>query len=316
MYDNDSKGISWAAGFFMLIAFTIAGVFIASLISIPVWQSMTGISIMKMEQSLNNPANSNAIKVIQCITALVGFLLPAMVTAYVLNRKPMKLLGFSYRINMKQVAIVCAIMVAALFVSGFFAYVNDHIPISDSLRKMFEKMEKDYNREVEAILSLNSITDYLIAIIIMALLPAICEEALFRGGLQNYLTRWIRIPWLSILIVSLLFSAAHFSFYGFLSRLFLGIILGLLYQYSGRLWLSIVAHFFNNALAVTMIYILKQQGKPLTEAIGETNSTWVGIFALPIVIVLLLFFRKIANKPVPEEDGAGKNEELRNTPFY
>src|SRR6185436_16232311 len=120
MYEKDSKGISYAAGFFMLIAFTIAGVFIATLISIPVWQSMTGISIMKMEEAMSDPANSDAIKVIQCITAIIGFLLPAIVTAWMLNRKPMKLMGFSYRINLKQAGLVCGIMFAALFVSGFF----------------------------------------------------------------------------------------------------------------------------------------------------------------------------------------------------
>jgi membrane protease YdiL (CAAX protease family) len=316
MYDKDSKGISFKAGFFMLIAFTVAGVFIASLISIPVWQVMTGIDITKMEKAMSDPANADAVKVIQCITAVIGFLLPSIVTAWMLNRKPMKLMGFSYNINWKQAGIVCAIMFAALFVSGFFAYINDHLPISESLRATFDRLEREYNKQVEAILSFKNTGDYLIALFIMAFLPAVCEEALFRGGLQNYLTRWSRNPWLSIIIVSILFSAAHFSFYGFLSRVFLGIMLGLIYQYSGRLWLSILAHFFNNAFAITVIYVIKQQGKPLKEAIAETNSTWVGIFALPIVIALLIFFKKIANKPTGEESGTGRNEELRNTPFY
>src|SRR5690242_21595424 len=101
MYDKDSKGISYAAGFFMLIAFTIAGVILASFISAFVWQNMTGIDFMKMEEAMSDPANANAIKVIQCITAIIGFLLPAIFTAWMLNRKPMKLMGFSYRINIK-----------------------------------------------------------------------------------------------------------------------------------------------------------------------------------------------------------------------
>lgn len=319
MYDQDSKGISYAAGFFMLIAFAIAGVFIASLISIPVWQAMTGISALKMEEAMSDPANSDAVKVIQCIQAVVGFLLPALITALMLNRKPMKLLGFSKKIKLTQVGLVCAIMFAGIFVSGFFSYINELFPISDGWKQSFDKMESDYNSMVQSILSLDSVADYLIGLVVMAFLPALCEETLFRGGLQNYMTRWTRKPWLSIIVVSILFSALHFSFYGFLSRLFLGVMLGLLYEYSGKLWLSIIAHFFNNAFAVTAIYILKQQGKPIDEAIADKSSTWLGVFAIPVVIALLIVFRKIAAKP--KEPKASdfefeRNEELRNTPFY
>lgn len=316
MYDQDSKGISYAAGFFMLIAFAVAGVFIASLISIPVWQAMTGISALKMEEAMSDPANSNAVKVIQCIQAIVGFLLPALFTALMLNRRPMKLLGFKSKIKWIQIGLVCAIMFAGLFASGFFSYVNDHLPIPESWKQQFDKMESDYNSMVQAILSLDSVSNYLVGLIVMAFLPALCEETLFRGGLQNFMTRWTKKPWLSIIVVSILFSALHFSFYGFLSRLFLGILLGVLYEYSGRLWLNIIAHFFNNAFAVTAIYILKQQGKPIDEAIADKSATWMGIFALPVVIALIIVFRKVAPKPKETPDDVERNEELRNTPFY
>jgi uncharacterized protein len=320
MYDNNSKGISYIGGFFMLIAFAVAGVFIAALISIPVWTGMTGEGLKEMAKGMNDPANSNAVKVIQSITFIIGFLLPAIFTAYLLNRKPMDLLGFTRKINWKQIGIVCAIMITALFVSAFLSYINELIPLSESLKLKFDKMENDYNSQVETIIGLNSFGEYLLALVIIAFLPALCEEALFRGGLQNFLTRSTKMPWLSILIVSFLFSIMHFSFYGFLSRFFLGAILGLLYQYSGRIWLNIIAHFFNNALAVTMIYILKSQGKSLKQAIGENgDSAWWGIFLLPAVIALFIVFRKIAAKP--EEPSAKdfdfeRNEELRNTPFY
>lgn len=316
MYDQDSKGISYKAGFFMLIAFAVAGIFIASLISIPVWEAMTGISALKMEDAISDPANSDAVKVMQCIQAVVGFLIPAIVTGLMLNRKPMRLLGFSAKINWMQIGLVCGIMLASLFASGFFSYINDHLPVSASWKEQFDKMESEYNTQVQAILSLNSTTDYLIGLVVMAFIPALCEETLFRGGLQNFMTRWTKKPWLSIIVVSILFSALHFSFYGFLSRLFLGIVLGLLYEYSGKLWLNVIAHFFNNAIAVSAIYIMKEQGKSIEDAIADKSATWMGVFALPIVIALIIVFRKRAAKPKEVPDGTVRNEELRNTPFY
>src|SRR5258705_13380155 len=118
MYDNNSKGISYTAGFFMLIAFAVAATVIAYLICIPIWMGMTGQSFQDMTKEMSDPANSNAIKVIQLITTVIGFLLPAIFTAHLLNRKPMVLLGFTRKINWKQVGIVCAIMITALFVSA------------------------------------------------------------------------------------------------------------------------------------------------------------------------------------------------------
>lgn len=73
MYDSNSRGISYTAGFFILIAFVVAGVILAGLLSIPVWTSMTGTGFEKMTTELGNPAYSDALRVIQAITAIVGF---------------------------------------------------------------------------------------------------------------------------------------------------------------------------------------------------------------------------------------------------
>lgn len=128
----------------------------------------------------------------------------------------------------------------------------------------------------------------------MGFVPAFCEETLFRGGLQNFLTRSTRNPWLSVIIVSLIFSAAHFSFYGFLFRFLLGAVLGFIYYYSGNLWLSILAHFINNAFVVTVYYIYIRQGKPAAAAMAESNSSYWGLLALPVLILLFMTFKRLS----------------------
>lgn len=317
MYDKDSKGISYTAGFFMLIAFAIASIILAGLLSIPIWTAMTGENFTEIEKGMTNPANSNAIKVIQILTAIVGFLLPALLTAQMMNRQPMKLLGYKGKIHLNEVALVFGIVLTALFVSAALSYFNQNIPIDASWKQRFDKMEADYIKQAAAILGLNNFVEYLLAIFIMAFLPALCEETLFRGGLQNFLSRSIKNPWVAIVIVSIIFSIAHFSYYGFLSRVFLGVMLGAIYYFSGKLWLSILAHFINNALAITVVYVYKQQGKSISEAMNDTSdATWWGIFALPILVILFGLFKKMTIKPPEDIPPSDRNEELRNTPFY
>ncbi len=297
MYDKDSRGISYTAGFFMLIAFAIAGLILASAIGVQIWQQVTGKSFEEMQKGMNDPANSDVMKIIQSLTAIVGFLIPTLFTAFFLSRRPFKLLGFSPSgIKIKHVILVILLIGASLMVSSGLSYFTNSLPIPDTWKIHFDKMEFEYNEQVSAIISLKNAKDYILALIIMAFLPALCEEALFRGGLQNFLTRGINNAWVSIIIVSILFSLAHFSFYGFLSRFFLGVVLGALYHYSGKLWLSILAHFLNNALALTLLYIATQQGKPLNEAIKQDATSFWGVLALPVVIILFVAFKRASER--------------------
>lgn len=295
MYDNDSKGISYTAGFFMLIAFAIAGLVLASTLGAQVWHQMTGKSFTEMQKGMSDPANSDVMKIIQAITAIIGFFVPTVVTAALLNKRPMKLLGFSSTdIKLSQVGLVILLVGASLLVATSLSYLTNNTPIPDGWKIKFDRLEDEYNRQVSAIISLKNSKDYIIALIIMAFLPALCEETLFRGGLQNFLTRGTNMPWLSIVVVSILFSLAHFSFYGFLSRFFLGVVLGALFHYSGKLWLSILAHFINNALAITVLYISIQQGKPLQEAMKQDATSFWGILAIPVVIGLFIALKRIS----------------------
>jgi membrane protease YdiL (CAAX protease family) len=293
-YDNNTKGISYTAGFFMLIAFAVAGLVLAATISAPIWESMTGLKIAEMEKQMNNPAYADVFKLLQVITAVAGFFIPAVVTAALLNRRPFKLLGLAEGASPQQAGVVILIIGASLAVATGLSYVNAHIPIPENWRIEFMKMEDDYNRQVEAIIRLRDTKDYIIALVVMAFLPAVCEETMFRGGLQNFLTRSTNKPWLSIIIVSIIFSVVHLSFYGFLSRLFLGIVLGFIFQYSGKLWLSILAHFLNNALALTVLFFYIREGRSLRDAMKSDAASFWGLVAIPVVIAFFELFRRLS----------------------
>src|SRR5699024_2400392 len=98
-------------------------------------------------------------------------------------------------------------------------------------------------------------------------------------------------------VVSILFSIVHFSVYGFLVRFFLGIVLGYIFYATGNLWFSITAHFFNNALIVSSIFFMTNQGKSMKEAMSkEVSATYWGFLALPVVIWLFTVLIKNSRK--------------------
>lgn len=158
-------------------------------------------------------------------------------------------------------------------------------------------MESDYAKMMVNMINLDNPAELAVSIFVLAFIPALCEEALFRGGFQNYMHRATGKLWRSVIVVSLIFSAIHFSAYGFLSRFVLGIVLGLLFAYSGKLWLPILAHFINNAAAVIVMYVQKSNGKSIAEILNDKDGSYFGFIALPVIIFLFMKFRQASAKP-------------------
>jgi membrane protease YdiL (CAAX protease family) len=293
---NNSKGVSYTSGFFILLGLSILGFVISGFIGAVILTTASGGNLAGLKDALNDPKNADTLKWIQVISVLISMFLPALLTARMLNRKPFQLLGYQKDAEIKQVGIVVAIMFLSLFVAGSFGYLNRAVPLPADWKAKFDAAEKSYADQVEMMVNLKSFGGYVVSLILLAFIPAVCEETLFRGGLQNFLTRATRSPWLAIIVVSILFSVVHFSFYGFLPRMFLGIMLGLIFYYTGNIWLSITGHFLNNALAVTAAYVIARQGKSVKEAMNEDIQAYYwGFLAIPILLLLFSVLRKNKN---------------------
>jgi membrane protease YdiL (CAAX protease family) len=248
------------------------------------------------------------------ISTFFIFFLPAWFAANMVNRKPFRFMGFNLYFSAKQVGLVVLIVLAALPMVGALAELNRIIPLSDKLAAKFKAMEETYADQVKILSKISSPGEYLLSLLIMAIAPAIFEEVLFRGALQNLLQKATRSPWVAIGITSIIFSAIHMSYYGFIPRMALGIVLGLLFYYSESLWLPIIAHALNNSLVVTQIYYMTLKGKPVEDAMNETYPLWYGLVAIAALVFLFRIFRKTAAADLaakkPTEDVALEDQWL------
>ncbi|MGB1037411.1 MAG: lysostaphin resistance A-like protein, partial [Bacteroidia bacterium] len=75
-----------------------------------------------------------------------------------------------------------------------------------------------------------------------------------RGFLMNVFNGVFKNMHLSILVTAVIFSLIHMQFMKFLPMMFLAIVFGYAAYWTGSIWTSIVAHFANNALAVSQLY--------------------------------------------------------------
>lgn len=293
---SDSKNVSPMGGFFILMGLVFGGAMIGVVIGGGIFALLTGAKVLNLEQAMLSPANVNALRLLQFISTLFMFFLPAVALAYIMNRKPFKWLGYKGGFNYGQAILVIAVMFVCLPLTGALAELNSVIPIPSSLAAKFKRMEENYEKQVEAVARIRSFGEYLLSLFMIAILPALFEETLFRGGLQRVLIDWTKKPITAIIITSIIFSVVHVSYYGFLPRLALGVVLGLIYYYSKSIWLSIIAHCFNNAVAVSAMYYMSLHGKPAKEVLDQKFPIWVGIPVIILLILLLSRFKLISFK--------------------
>ncbi|MFT4777726.1 MAG: membrane protease YdiL (CAAX protease family) [Flavobacteriales bacterium] len=143
-------------------------------------------------------------------------------------------------------------------IQASFEFNSQLIPEGSFLEETFKPTEELAEQITVTMLQMDGPLELIVILILVAVLPAICEEFAFRGVLQAQLAKSFGNVHLGIWVSAFIFSAIHFQFYGFIPRMLLGAFFGYLLIHSGSIWTSVVAHFFNNALAVMGAYFAGQ----------------------------------------------------------
>jgi len=94
--------------------------------------------------------------------------------------------------------------------------------------------------------------DFAALLAVFALLPAVCEEMLFRGFLQGGLTRLLERPAMGVIASALVFGLFHLDPWRFVGITVLGLFLGSLRCVTGSLVPAVVAHASNNVISISL----------------------------------------------------------------
>jgi uncharacterized protein len=232
------------------------------------------------------------LKYFQIIQTIGLFVVPSFVLARMFSNHPATFLGFSRKPRMISLVIVLVLIFTALPFINFLSHLNQSIPFPEYMKSLEEWLmdrEKNAQELTFQFLEAKNLMQLVVNIVMIAVLPAIGEELLFRGILQKLFAEWIRNIHLGILIAAVLFSAMHVQFYGFIPRLALGMLLGYLFFWSGSIWLPIIAHFVNNASAVVYYFFQADQLEQSSDHYGSFDMSGIMIVASIAVMIMCCF---------------------------
>jgi membrane protease YdiL (CAAX protease family) len=159
------------------------------------------------------------------------------------------------------------------------AWQESVVPTPEPIRALFE-----------GLFTYRGPADFAVLLVVYSLVPAVCEEILFRGFLQTGLVHHLGSPARGIAVSAFVFGLFHLNPWRFAGVFCLGLFLGWLRHESGSLVVSIAAHLFSNLISIVLLAL----GRP--EATAGGPRTLIAVVAVAAAIALVRLARAPAGR--------------------
>ena len=286
--------------FFLMVTSYMVLFGLGLLVAIPVFD-VTVAEVISIIENNDFEGHVPMIKMMQVLYSCGIFLLPAILAAFLIGKRAGKYL-FADRISTIDIILLMTLLMFAIVpLINFTGFLNEKLILPVRWTGLMEKItENDENqwKMMEAFLDTGSIKGLLFNIFMIALVPAIGEELIFRGILQRILGEWFRNHHIAIWVVALLFSLAHYQFSAFIPRILLGALFGYLFIWTRSIWIPVIAHFINNGIGVVYYHFYYRGDLTLDpDSIGLEENVLIFILVSTFVsIIILAMIRRLGGK--------------------
>ncbi len=233
---------------------------------------------------------------VQGLLSLFIFATPALLFAYLAHPAPAGYLGLRKPGKWIQLLLVVFVMLGATpilqMLEGWISKINFG-PGVKAAQQANDSM-------MSAFLNVSSFTGFLGVFVVMAIVPAIGEELFFRGIFLRMAKMRSRSMLGPIIFTAIVFAWTHSNIYGLLSIFLAGILLAVIYNLTGSLWCSILAHMFFNGLQVILSYLSNNNQAVKTFTSGSSIS-YPLVFAGSIIFGVSFYLLWRNRTPLPTD---------------
>ena len=164
-----------------------------------------------------------------------------------------------------------------IFWKLLMVYVSTYI-LGNFIVEIIAKIFPDLAQNYDIVADYLSLDNLPLSVLIVAILPAVFEELLFRGVLFNsFNKKWG--PVVGAILSALLFGIFHMNWLQGIYAFIFGIVLAYSYYKSNSLYVPITFHFVNNFIATLMSFY---------EDLNFEISTSLGIFLVISALILII----------------------------
>lgn len=276
---QDSEQFSPFGLLLLLLLFMLLGSAMAGGLSYLLGMYMgMDLTVVLQDFGVDSPERERTfIRLANLFNQLLTFTVPALVLAWLISKRDWLQFFQLQRAPKASIFGVGILYIFGVFILSLATYwLNQQLPLPDWAGNMEEKAAE----MTMGLLVMDHVGEFLLTLIVVAVLPAIGEELIFRGILQRQFQLSTGNPVLAIWLSAIIFSLFHLQFAGFLPRLALGAGLGYLFLWSNSLWVPITAHFVINGMQIAGQYIWKS-------ALSESSAPEINWGATAIAAVIV-----------------------------
>jgi uncharacterized protein len=241
--------------------------------------------------NVNSPIEDrNFIRAILFTNHVFGFILPAIFTA-VLAYKNLAVNYFKLTKwpDLETIGLAFLLLVVSVPLVQYSYLINKMIP----LPQWMHGLEQDTSKMLAAIIRKEYWYEAVINVLLIAAIPAMGEEMMFRGILQQQLGRIFKNEHVMVWLSAAIFSAIHMQFEGFLARMILGALLGYLFVWTRNLWVPMIVHLLNNGLQIIVMYVANIKPEEMEKIGGDDKMTWwMALISLGLVVFVAGLIKK------------------------
>ena len=270
---------------FVMVVSVLIFLILGMLVAVPFFglEMLTG---SLSASGMNTPEALNFLKYFQVLQSVGLFIVPPILLGWLFQGNIQEYLQLNKTTHIQNYLLATVALLIVIPFINFLGDLNSKMTLPDSLsgvENWMRSMEDAAQVMVEKFMKVESISGLLFNLFMIAVLPALGEELMFRGVIQKIFSNWTKNQHWGIWISAFLFSAMHMQFYGFLPRMALGAMFGYLLVWTGTMWAPILAHFVNNLMGVFGYYFINKG--VITKDVEEWGT---GTEQLPLVIFSLV----------------------------
>lgn len=270
---------------FVMVVSLLVFMLLSIILAIPFF-GMEGLTASLTPSGMSTPEGLVFLKYFQVVQSIGLFIVPPMVVGYLFHGNFIEYLQINRSTIFSSYLFTGLAVLMLIPLINFVGEINSQMKLPASLSELenwMRTLEESAKVLTEKFMKVEGIPGLLFNIFMIAVLPAIGEELMFRGVIQRIFTNMTKNYHWGIWIAAIIFSGFHMQFYGFLPRMLLGAMFGYLLVWTGTMWIPILAHFVNNTMGVVGYYLIDKK------IISNEIEQWgTGTDQFPLVLFSLV----------------------------
>ncbi|MCL6494096.1 MAG: CPBP family intramembrane metalloprotease [Ignavibacterium sp.] len=191
------------------------------------------------------------------------------------------------------IGILTPLLQSYLYIQNYYIEVwAKHSESINTLKSFFDSLNELVDKTYGNLLRASSIPELLLVVLVVAVVPAVSEEIMFRGFIQRSFELKIK-PFIAAFLTAVFFSLYHFNPYGLIPLAVLGFYFGFAAYTSKTLLIPVLLHFLNNFTAVMLYYIIGSE-ELIKSDVSAKSGEDLGFYTLVTISLAVVFILLVA----------------------